>query len=97
MPARPRAADDTFTYGSGNYMDRGCPAVGGCKRSLKCPYETCIYDMNWWQRHKKTGISERDTAIAALYHRGFRIVTLSELVGVSERSINRVIQRVRNA
>ncbi len=75
-----------------NYQDEGCEFSPSC---LNCPLSRCIYDEpRGRQRQLKM---RRDKEIARLFHdEGKGVRELARRFGVSERTIQRALKRVRN-
>ena len=98
---RPRATDDGFAFGSGNYANKkGCRNKGGCGnrglRATQCDLGVCVLDQPY---RRRTSFTERDTAIGALYYRGWTAMEISAASKgkVPERTVYRVLQAIRRA
>ena len=74
-----------------SYRDEGCELADSC---LNCPFDRCIYDepggKQVWMRRL------RDREIARLHiSEGKKVKELSEMFGVSERTVQRALKAAR--
>ena len=74
------------------YRDEGCEFANSC---LECPFSKCIYDeprgrQRWLKR-------QRDREMVNLFDReGKEVVELALLFGVSQRTVQRALKRMRH-
>lgn len=74
------------------YRDDGCG--NGCARSLECPFPRCRYDEpGIWLKIKR---GRRDGEVLALRQaEGLGIKELSDRLGISRRTVHRILARAR--
>ena len=75
-----------------HYQDNGCEFADSC---LNCPFLKCIYDEPGGKRHYIK--RRRDKEILGLFTTGGKgIRELATMFGVSQRTVQRALKRVRN-
>ncbi len=73
------------------YRDDGCDLADSC---LNCPFPKCIYDEHGGRRCWLKGL--RDSEMARLFStEGKGIKELALIFGVSQRTVQRALERVR--
>ena len=72
------------------YDDKGCSLSGSC---LKCPFTRCVYDLP--RGGSRLLKAARDKEIVRLFAAGNTVVALSAKFGVSQRTIYRVLKKVK--
>ena len=85
MPSRPtrRGLPEYMTY-----EDTGCELSSTC---MECPLAMCKYDDPEWRKHND--LSQRDNEIVSQRERGIKVDRIAASVGVSSRTVYRVLQR----
>ena len=75
-----------------HYQDGGCEFASSC---LNCPFPQCIYDQPWgrqrWLKKLRAGEIIRLFAVE-----GKGVKELATMFGVSQRTIQRALKRVKN-
>ncbi len=74
-----------------HYPDEGCEFADSC---LNCPFSRCIYDEPGGKQHFVKDL--RNQEILRLYTEGKEIAELAVMFGVSQRTIQRALKRVKN-
>ena len=72
-----------------HYRDEGCEYADAC---LECPFPQCIYDEPRGRQRWLKGM--RDQEIIRLFSGGWKVKELALLFGVSQRTIQRVVNRI---
>lgn len=75
------------------YTDEGCRAAPRC---LDCPLPQCLYERTYSGIGLADSLAarhERDTQIVELYAQGLTPVKIAHKVGVSSRTVHRVVQQ----
>lgn len=70
------------------YEDTGCELSPTC---IECPLAVCKYDDPEWGKHHD--LSQRDNEIVSQRERGVKVDRIAASVGVSSRTVYRVLQR----
>ena len=70
------------------YEDTGCELSPTC---MECPLAMCKYDDPDWREHHD--ISHRDNEIVSQRERGVKVDRIAASVGVSSRTVYRVLQK----
>jgi len=75
-----------------HYQDDGCEFASSC---LNCPFPQCIYDQPWGRQRwlKKLRAGE---IIRLFTVEGKGVKELATMFGVSQRTIQRALKRVKN-
>jgi len=75
-----------------HYQDDGCEFADSC---LNCPFERCIYDEPGGRQHYIKSL--RDREMLRLFTTGGKgIRELALMFGISQRTVQRALKRVRN-
>jgi len=75
-----------------HYQDKGCEFANSC---LNCPFPQCIYDQPWGRQCWLKRLREREM-IRLFTSEGKRVKELAAMFGVSQRTIQRALKRVKN-
>ncbi len=70
------------------YRDTGCEMASSC---LDCPLALCKYDDPTWGQRRD--LTVRDDEIIRLHELGIRVQEIAGRIGVSSRTVYRVLQR----
>ncbi len=70
------------------YSDTGCDLASSC---LECPLALCKYDDPMWG--KRHDLTIRDDEVMRQHESGASVEQIAQAVGVSARTVYRVIQR----
>ena len=74
------------------YRDEGCEFSDSC---LDCPFPTCTYDEPGGRQHRLKSL--RNKEMANLFtSKGKGIEELATIFGVSQRTVQRALKRVRH-
>lgn len=74
-----------------HYKDEGCELAGSC---LNCPFPYCALDVPRGKQHFLK--SQRDKKILERYGAGRKVAELAKEFDISQRTVQRVLQRYRN-
>lgn len=75
-----------------HYRDEGCELANSC---LNCPLQQCIYDRPGGKQRWLKG--QRDKEIVRLFSSdGKEIRELAVIFGISQRTVQRALKRVKN-
>ena len=72
-----------------HYRDEGCEYADAC---LECPFPQCLYDEPRGRQRWLKG--KRNHEIIKLFSNGWKVKELALLFGVSQRTIQRVVNRI---
>ena len=93
-PCRPSEAENGIDLPPEycHYRDEGCEFADSC---LKCPLPKCIYDQPSGRHHWLKGLRDREIVrLASSESKGVKELALR--FGVSQRTVQRILKRMRN-
>lgn len=73
-----------------HYRDEGCDLAASC---LNCTFSQCIYEQPRGHQHWLKAL--RDKEIARQFNEGRKVKELARNFGVSQRTMQRVLRRMR--
>ncbi len=74
------------------YRDEGCELADSC---LNCPFPKCIYDQPGGRQHWLKRLRDRDM-INLFGNEGKEVRELATIFGVSQRTVQRALKRMRH-
>ena len=75
-----------------HYQDGGCELAASC---LNCPFSKCIYDQPGGKQHWLKRLRDKEVA-RLFYGEGKGIKELASMFGLSQRTVQRALRRMRH-
>ena len=76
------------------YEDTGCAAAPSC---LSCPLPKCVHDVDAREAEKMLRLERDRQKVRTIVERGWTAEQAAQQLGITQRTVFRMLQRVREA